>query len=80
MRLGILVDVHQVNSISGALPMKLTALTAIALTTTLTLFVPIAQAESLGLRFSDGQPDSTFYPFGRSSEAVDGNAFSNVVL
>lgn len=60
--------------------MKLTALTAIALTTALSLFVPIAQAESSGLRFSDGQPDSTFYPFGRSPEAADSNAFSDVVL
>ncbi len=55
---------------------KCTALTALAFTAVLTLFAPLAQAESPRFRFSNGQPDSTYYPFGRSSEAVDGHAFS----
>ena len=60
--------------------MKLTALTAIALTTTLALFAPLAQAESLRFSLTDGQPDSTFYPFGRPSEAVDSTTFSDDVV
>lgn len=55
--------------------MKLTALTAIALTTTLALFAPLAQAESLRFGISNGQPDATFYPFGRSPEAVNSTTF-----
>ena len=59
--------------------MKRTVLTAIAFTTALTLFAPIAQAESVRLGLSNGQPDSTYYPFGRSTEAVDSNTLSDDV-
>ena len=51
--------------------MKRTTLTALVLTTTLALFAPIAQAESIRLQLSSGQPDSIHYPFGRSLEAID---------
>ena len=51
--------------------MKRTAFTAFVLTATLALFSPIAQAESVRFQLSNGQPDSTHYPFGRSLEAVE---------
>lgn len=57
--------------------MKRTAFTAFALTTVLALFAPIAQAESLRFSLSNGQPDSTYHPFGRSTEAVDSNTVSD---
>ena len=57
--------------------MKRTALTALAFTTVLTLFAPIAQADSLRFGLSNGQPDSTHYPFGRSTEVIDSNTFSD---
>ncbi len=59
--------------------MKRTTLTAFALTTVLALFAPIAQAESLRLSLSSGQPDLTYYPFGRSTEAVDSSTVSDDV-
>ena len=59
--------------------MKRTAFTALTLTTVLTLFAPIAQADSLRFSLSNGQPDSTYYPFGRSTEAVDSSTVSDDV-
>ncbi|MGD1854191.1 MAG: hypothetical protein ACFB2W_08050 [Leptolyngbyaceae cyanobacterium] len=56
--------------------MQRTLLTAIALTTALTLFVPVAQADSFHFGLSDGQPDSTYSPFGRSTEAADSDTLS----
>ena len=50
--------------------MKHTLFNALALTATLTFFVPVAQAESVRFQFGNGQPDSIYEPFGRSLEAV----------
>ena len=52
--------------------MKRPVLTALVLTTALALIAPIAEPVNFGL--STGQPDSTFYPFGRSSEVVKSRA------
>lgn len=57
--------------------MKRTILTAITFTIVLNFFIPIAQAGSSGFRFSNGQPDATYHPFGRSSEAVDSRTLSD---
>ena len=57
--------------------MKSTALTAIALTTALALLAPIAQADTFKFGLSKGQPDSTYYPFGRSAEAVNSTNVSD---
>ena len=54
--------------------MKRPVLTALVLTTALALIAPIAQAEPVNFGLSNGQPDSTFYPFGRSSEVVKSRA------
>ena len=60
--------------------MKRPVLTALVLPTALALIAPIAQAEPVNFGLSNGQPDSTFYPFGRSSEAVNSsNTVSNDV-
>lgn len=53
-----------------------TALTAIAFTATLAFMAPIAQADTLRFRLSNGQPNSTFYPFGRATETDGGIATS----
>ena len=57
--------------------MKRPILTAIALMTVLNFFIPIAQAKSSGFRFSNAQPDPTYYLFGRSLEAVDSPTLSD---
>ncbi|ESA32004.1 hypothetical protein N836_28020 [Leptolyngbya sp. Heron Island J] len=57
--------------------MKRTVFTAIALTTVLAFFAPLAQAESLRFSLSNGQPDSIYRPFGRSTEAVDNSTLSD---
>lgn len=59
--------------------MKCTALTAIVFTAVLTLFGPLAQAQSLRFGLSNGQPDSAYRPFGRAAEAVDSHPFVDPV-
>ena len=59
--------------------MKRTVFTAVALTTVLAFFAPLAQAESLRFSLSNGQPDSTYRPFGRSAEAIDNSFLSDQV-